>query len=150
MPLAERAFGGLAYGGEGRHQNVVEGRSVGELAFELVGTRAQRLVREGFQLLFQGVDGVDARPVAFDAPLVGGTEHLTKCCADHAGNPVTRRGAAVLPIMSMSMRRSVRSRLKRSECTTSDRNGAKPFCSEPLNTAARSCIDALAIRRFFR
>ena len=46
MALAERALAGLAHGGEGRNQNVVERRAFGELLFEFVGAGAQRLVGE--------------------------------------------------------------------------------------------------------
>ena len=41
VALAERALGGLAHGGEGRHQQVVEADAVGELLAELVRARAQ-------------------------------------------------------------------------------------------------------------
>ena len=61
MALAERALGGLAHGGEGRHQQIVERGAVGELLLELVGARAQRLVGERLELRLQRVDGVDAR-----------------------------------------------------------------------------------------
>ena len=83
MALAERALGRLAHGGEGRHQDVVEGAALGELLLEFFGPRAQRLVGELFQLLFERVDRVDARAVRADTPLVGGTEQLTGDSADH-------------------------------------------------------------------
>ena len=83
MALAERALAGLAHGGEGRHQDIVERRALGELLLEFVGARAQRLVGERFQLLFQRVDLVDARPIGADAPVVGGTEQLAGDSADH-------------------------------------------------------------------
>ena len=44
MPLAERALGRLAHGGEGRNQDVVERLAVGELLSEFGGARLQRLV----------------------------------------------------------------------------------------------------------
>jgi hypothetical protein len=40
MALAEGSFGGLAYGGEGRHENVVEFGAVGDLLTEFVGAGA--------------------------------------------------------------------------------------------------------------
>ena len=83
MTLAERALAGLAHGGEGRHQDVVERRAFGELFLEFVGARAQLLVGERFQLLLQRVDFLDPRPIGTDAPLVGGTEQLAGDSADH-------------------------------------------------------------------
>ena len=83
MALAERALGRLAHGGEGRHQDVVERRALGELLLEFVGARAQRLVGQRFQLRLQRVDRLDARPVGADAPVVGGTEQLAGDSADH-------------------------------------------------------------------
>ena len=83
MALAERALAGLAHGGEGRNQNVVEACAFGELLFEFVGAGAQRVVGERFQLLFQRVDLVDARPESADTPVVGGTEQLAGDRADH-------------------------------------------------------------------
>ena len=56
MALAERALGGLAHGGESRHQDVVERLAVGELLLEFVGARAQRLVGELFELGLQRID----------------------------------------------------------------------------------------------
>ena len=46
MALAEGALGGLAHGGEGRDQDVVERLAVGELGAELGGAGLQRLIRE--------------------------------------------------------------------------------------------------------
>ena len=83
MALAEGALAGLAHGGEGRHQDVVERGALGELLLEFVGARPQLFVGELFQLLFQRVDGVDARPIRANAPVVGGAEQLASDCADH-------------------------------------------------------------------
>ncbi len=44
MTLAERALGGLADGGESRHQDVVERTALGELLLEFLGAGAQRVV----------------------------------------------------------------------------------------------------------
>ena len=57
--------------------------ALGELLFEFVGARAQRLVGELLQLLFQRIDGVDAGLIGADAPVVGGTEQLAGDSADH-------------------------------------------------------------------
>ncbi len=107
MALAEGALGGLAHGGEGRHQEVVELGAVGDLLLEFVGAGAQRLVGELLDLRLQGVDGVDARLIAADAPVVGGTEQLAGDSADHrellnflAGALLPRRrGRILLPAL---------------------------------------------------
>ena len=83
MALAERALGGLAHGGEGRHQNVVERGAVGDLLLELGGARAQRLVGERRELLFQRVDRGDPRLIAANPPVIGGAEQLAGNGADH-------------------------------------------------------------------
>jgi len=44
MALAKRALGGLAHGGECRHQDVVERLARGQVFAELLGARLQRLV----------------------------------------------------------------------------------------------------------
>ena len=56
MALAEHALAGLADGGESRHQKIVERHAFGELLLELVGTGAQRLVGQRFELLLKRVD----------------------------------------------------------------------------------------------
>ena len=83
MALAERALGGLAHGGEGRHQNVVERPPLGELFLEFLGAGAQRLVGQRLQFVFERVDLVDPRTIAPDTAVVGGTEQLAGDCADH-------------------------------------------------------------------
>jgi hypothetical protein len=45
MTLPERALGRLAYGGEGRHQDILEGFAFGDLRLEDLGARAQLVVR---------------------------------------------------------------------------------------------------------
>ena len=96
MPLAERALGRLAHGGEGRNQNVVEGLAVGELLAELVGARLQRLVGQRGDLGLKRVDGVDARLIALDPPVVGGAEKLAGERADHAKFLSLRFGVAAV------------------------------------------------------
>ena len=83
VALAERALAGLAYGGERRHQDVVQRRPFGQLLLEGVGPRAQCLVGELLQIGFQGIDGGDLRPIGADTPVVGGTEQLASDSADH-------------------------------------------------------------------
>ena len=84
MALAERALGGLAHGGEGRHQDVVERLAVGQVFAELFGAGLQRLVGERFDLRLQRIDGVDAGLISLDPAVVGGAEKLAGERADHA------------------------------------------------------------------
>ena len=83
MALAKGSPGGLAHGGEGGLQEVVEIGAFGDLLFEFVGAGAQLVVGELLDLRLQGVDGVDARLIAADPPVVGGTEQLAGNGADH-------------------------------------------------------------------
>ena len=84
MALAEGALGGLAHGGEGRNQDVVERLAVGELLAEFGGAGLQRLVRQRGELGLQRVDGVDAGLISLHPPVVGGAEKLAGERADHA------------------------------------------------------------------
>jgi hypothetical protein len=83
MALAERALGGFAAGRKCRHQDVVQCLAVGKLFAEFVGARAQRLVGQRLEFLLQRVDRVDTRPIALDAPLVGGPEKLAGNTGEH-------------------------------------------------------------------
>jgi hypothetical protein len=83
MALAQRALGGFAHGGEGRHQDVIEALAFGDLLLERLGASAQRLVGERLQLTLERVDGVDPRPIGANPPVVGGTEQLAGDRADH-------------------------------------------------------------------
>ena len=85
MALADGALGGLAHGGEGRHQDVVERCAVGDLLLEVGGARAQRLVGELLQFGLQRIDRGHARLIAANPPLVGGAEQLAGNGTDHAG-----------------------------------------------------------------
>ena len=60
--LAERPLGGLADGGEGRHQKVIERRTGRKFGPELLGTGAQLVVRELLELGLQRVDRVHLGP----------------------------------------------------------------------------------------
>ena len=65
-----------------------------------VGARAQRVVGELLQLLFQRVDLVDARAIALDAPFVGGTEQLAGETGEHRGRSFSvphRAGCGLQP-----------------------------------------------------
>ena len=96
MALAEGALGGLAHGGEGRNQNVVQRLAVGELLAEFGGAGLQRLVRKRRDLRLQRVDGVDAGLVSLDPPVVGGAEKLAGERADHAKFLSLRFGVAAV------------------------------------------------------
>ena len=98
MPLAERALGRLAHGGEGRNQDVVEGLAVGELLPEFGGARLQRLVRQRRDLRLERVDGVDAGLISLDPPVVGGAEKLAGERADHAKFLFLRFGVAAVTL----------------------------------------------------
>ncbi len=97
MTLAQRALGRLAYGGEGRHQDVVERFAVRQLFSEIVGPRAQRLVGERLKLLFERVDRGHAGPTGADPSLIGGTEQLAGDGADHRFIILTLLGRAQAP-----------------------------------------------------
>lgn len=84
MALAERPLGGLAHGGEGGHQQVVERLAFGELLLEFGGAGLQRLVGEFRDLRLQRVDRVDAGLISLHPPVVGGAEKLAGERADHA------------------------------------------------------------------
>src|SRR6516165_1396897 len=56
---------------------------LGQLTLELVGARTQCFVGQGFQLGFQRIDLVDARPIGADPTVVRGTEQLAGDSADH-------------------------------------------------------------------
>ncbi len=96
MPLADRPLAGLPHGGECLHQDIVEGCAGGDLLFEILGARPQRVVGELLEVFLQSVDRSDARLIALDAPIVGGTEQFAGESADHAevlnlcrdGNPI--------------------------------------------------------------
>ncbi len=90
MPLAEGALGGLAHGGEGRNQDVVERLAVGELLAEFGGTGLERLVGKRGDLGLKRIDVVDAGLVSLHPPVVGGAEKLAGERADHANSCLCR------------------------------------------------------------
>ena len=89
MPLAERALGGLADGGEGRHQQVVERVPIGELLAERVGAGPQLGVGQALELRLEHVDGLDRGAIGLEPAIVRGAEHLGRNRADgqHALDP---------------------------------------------------------------
>ena len=84
MALAEGPLGGLAHGGEGGNQDVIERLAVGKLPAELGGTGFQCLVGKRGELGLKRVDVVDAGLISLHPPVVGGAEKLAGERADHA------------------------------------------------------------------
>ena len=102
MPLAERALGGLAHGGEGRHQEVVERRSLAASCFLKSSVRARSASSDSAsQFVFQRVDVIDPRPIGADAAVVGGTEQLAGDSADHRIN-ILLTGLRRQPLASLA------------------------------------------------
>jgi hypothetical protein len=81
--VRHRALGGLAHGGEGRHEDIVQRLACGELRLEAFRAGAQRVVRQRRDLGFQRVDRLDLGLVALDAPVVGRTEDFLGDGAQH-------------------------------------------------------------------
>ena len=86
MALAERALGGFAHGGEGGHQDDRRASVPSAICFLKSAVRAFSASSESAaSSCFQRVDGVDARLIAADPPLIGGAEQLAGDGADHNG-----------------------------------------------------------------
>ena len=93
-PHAEHAARGLAHGGEGRHQEIVERGAVGDIGAELVGAGGKLGVGKRLELVLHGVDRLDPWPRRLDAAIVGGTEDL-------AGDDAETDHPVVLSIRNM-------------------------------------------------
>ena len=76
MALAEGPPGGLAHGGEGRHEKIVEALAGGQLLLEHGGAASQRLVGQGLHFRLQGVDLGHDGAVLGDLAVVAGAENL--------------------------------------------------------------------------
>src|SRR4029077_19593241 len=87
MTLAERSLGGFPHGREGGNQKVIKGSAFSRLFLEVDSARLQRIVGEGFQFLFEGIDLANPGQIAADAPLIGGSKQLAGNGADHSGTP---------------------------------------------------------------
>ena len=96
MALAEGALGGLAHGGEGGNEKVVERRAVGELGAEFVGAGAQRLVGERGDFRLERIDGGDLRPIGLQPAIVGAAENLLREVAEHPNDLSARRPRAAI------------------------------------------------------
>ncbi len=70
VALAERALGGFANRGEGRHEEVVKRGALGKLAAEVIGAQLQLIVAQPGDVLLQRIDRLDARVVAPHAALI--------------------------------------------------------------------------------
>ena len=126
MALAQRALGGLAAGGEGGDENVVEGGAVGDLLLERGGAGAQLVVGERRDLRFQGVDGCNARLIGPDLPVIGGAEQLAGNGADHRETPDISPRASIMPARpDLTFRRSGNAALFGLIHCNLHRNGAK-------------------------
>ena len=71
MALTEGALGSLAHRGEGGDEQIVDRSAFGKLPPEVLGTQLQLVVGEPGDVLFERVDGFNARVVSLDAPIVG-------------------------------------------------------------------------------
>ncbi len=80
---AEGAAGGLAGGGEGARQDLVEGGALRQLLLELEGDGAQPLVALLLHLRLDGVDGRDDGQHGFDVAVALGAEDLGEDLMDH-------------------------------------------------------------------
>jgi hypothetical protein len=76
VALAKHALGGLAHGGEGRHQQVVERNAFGQLLAERDGPLAQLRVCEPHHFRLERVDGLNLGPVRLDLAIVGAPKDL--------------------------------------------------------------------------
>ena len=82
MPLAQRALGRLAHGGEGRHQQILEVGAVGQLLAEVCGAGSQLGVRQALELGLQCIDRLDGGPIDLELAVVRGSEDLGRNRAD--------------------------------------------------------------------
>ncbi len=83
VALAEGALGGLAHGGEGRDQDVVEGLAGGKLGLELLGAGAQLVVRERREFGLQRVDGRHLGLVGLQPAVVDRAEDFLRERTEH-------------------------------------------------------------------
>ena len=84
------------HGGEGGDEDVVERGAVGNLLLEGCGARAQVVVAERLEFLFQGVDLGNPRLIAADLPVIGGAEQLAGDGADHREAPNLSPSASIM------------------------------------------------------
>ncbi len=102
MALAQRPLGGLAHGGEGFDQQVVQRLALLQPGAELVGLGAQLLVGEGSELRLERVDPLDRLAHGLDEAVVRGTEQPLGEAAEH------RYGASLSCAKPLALRTTVR------------------------------------------
>jgi hypothetical protein len=83
MAHVEHTPAGFPDHGEGFHEEVVKSGALSELFFEFNGFGRQVDIGEGFEARFQGVDGLDERPHAFNFSLVFRAKNLSQDCINH-------------------------------------------------------------------
>ena len=88
VALAERALGGLAHGGEGLGQDVVERFAVAEALAEGVGAGAQGFVGQDLDLVLERVDADDGFFLPLEEAGVGRSEDALGESGEHRGVPV--------------------------------------------------------------
>ena len=71
MALANGALGGLAHGGEGFRDQIVERGAFAHSGAERLGAGAQILVAEGHDLGLQRIDGCDRARIFLEPAVVG-------------------------------------------------------------------------------
>ena len=90
MALTQGALGRLADGGEGRHQDIVQGLAGGELGLELLRAGAELLVRQGLQLGLHRVDGRYLRPIGLQPAIIDRAEDFLRERTEHREPSDTR------------------------------------------------------------
>jgi len=96
VALAEGTLGGLPHGRERWHQDIVELLPVRQFLAKRLRARAQFVVGEPLEFLFQAVDGVDARTIDANAPVIGSTEYFAGYGAEHCRSSFLVRGCVRL------------------------------------------------------
>ena len=136
MALPKRAFASLAHRCERGDQQIVERRAFGNLLAELRRARAQLIIAELFQLLFQGVDRIDASLKAANAAVVGRAKKFSRGSAEHAGILSRRNAASTHPLLAHADRKVHTFRVM---SYTTQRERQSRSRSLPFGPVARTC-----------
>ena len=83
VALAQGALGRLADGGEGRHQDIVQGLAGGELGLEVLRAGAELLVGQGLQLGLHRVDGRHLGPIGLQPAIIDRAEDFLRERTEH-------------------------------------------------------------------
>jgi hypothetical protein len=113
---AQRAFGRLADAGEGLREQIVEVLALVEARAELLGLGAQGLVGEGGDLVFEGVDLLDALVHALESATLARAQDLLE---DAHGDWMVSNGAG--PLVRAAGRASAARRTSAASCGRSGR-----------------------------